>query len=164
MSKMQPKPITPWEEIKDWSRSALAEYPGGRLKRIMYGTETGAVPDDAFIRDCEAADRQPDQLRTDDPDDTGVVYKGLSFSAVAVGPSAEARARVEYYLCNALMDHAQRLGVSYVRHPVLDPEWWGRYQPDETGPAPVDSFTAAILARGAEAAARWDAEARATEE
>ncbi|MQS18031.1 hypothetical protein F7Q99_39050 [Streptomyces kaniharaensis] len=153
------EPLTPWEEITpDWSKAALIEYPGSRLKRIMYGTEVGLVPDEAFAADCAAADVRLQELRTADPDDAGVVHAGQTFSAVAAGGSAEDRARAEYYLCDELMEYPLRHGyLWYGEHPALDPELRGRYQQSETGPGPVDSLTAAIIARGAEAAARWDA-------
>jgi len=158
------QPLTPWEEIPDWSRLPLTEHPGQRLQRTMYGIQVGNVPARVFAADCTAADDRLERLRAAEPDDAAVVFAGLSFSAVAVGGNAEQRARTEYYLCNTLADYAQRHQVADRDHPVLDRSLLGLYPEEETGPAPVDSFTAKILARGAEAAARWDAEQRTATE
>ncbi|MDH6122384.1 hypothetical protein ABH930_006731 [Kitasatospora sp. GAS204A] len=151
--------LRPWEEISEHSRWTLAEYPGIRLQRIMYGGyegEMGAVPADAFALDCAASDVRLEALRAADRDDAGVVFADLSFGAVvAPGTSADRRARAEYYLCDALIEYANRHDVGYWA-PAIDPSFPGRYRPEETGPAPVDSFTAAIIARGVELGERMD--------
>lgn len=152
------KPLTPWEQITpDWSRADLIQCAGTRLKRIMYGTEVGAVPDEAFIRDCATADLRLDTLRETDPADAGAAFAGMSFTAVAIDPSAEERAKAEYYLCHELIEYMDRQGGWYADHPALDPAWRGLYLPEETGPAPMSPLEAAIIARGAEAAARFQA-------
>ncbi len=148
------RPLTPWEHITPaWSRQNLIEGAGNRLKRIMYFPDVGAVPDDVFIRHCREADQRLDALRLADPDDAGVVYAGLSFTAVATGPSAEERARTEYYLCHELIEYMERRGGWYPDHPALDPAWRGLFPEEEAGPAPQTRLESAIIARAAESAA-----------
>ncbi|WP_370220502.1 hypothetical protein [Kitasatospora sp. GAS1066B] len=114
------------------------------------------MPADAFALDCAASDVRLEALRAADRDDAGVVFADLSFGAVvAPGTSADRRARAEYYLCDALIEYANRHDVGYWA-PAIDPSFPGRYRPEETGPAPVDSFTAAIIARGVELGERMD--------
>jgi len=148
------KLLTPWEQITpEWSRRDLIEGAGNRLKRIMYFPDVGAVPDDAFTRHCREADQRLDALRLADPDDAGMAYAGLSFTAVASGASPEERARVEYYLCHELIEYMERHGGWYPDHPALDPAWRGLYPEEEAGPAPQTPLEAAVIARAAESAA-----------
>lgn len=146
-------PLAPWEQMPQGARALLAEVPGARLKRVMYGPDTGAVPDDAFLRDCAAADERLDALRAEDPADAGSVYAGLSFTAVAANGDAMARARTEYYLCDGLIDYMQRRDLWYARHPALDLELQGRYPEEVSGPAPMDSLEAALIETTARLAA-----------
>lgn len=146
--------LQPWEDIEDWARLPLTEYPGQRLRRTMYGIMVGNVPAGDFTAHCAGADERLDRLRGQDPHDIGTTMAGLSFGAVAAGGDAERRARAEYYLCNAIQDYCHRHGIGYWQHPAFDPAWMGLYPGKATGAAPVDSFSAKVLARGAEAAAR----------
>lgn len=151
-------PLTPWEQITpEWSRQDLIQGAGNRLKRIMYFPDVGAIPDGAFTRHCQEADRRLEALRIADPHDAGVVYDGLSFTAVASAPTAEERARVEYYLCHELIEYMHRRGGWYADHPALDPAWRDLFPEEETGPAPQTPLEARLIARAAEAVARRDA-------
>ncbi|MEU3573697.1 hypothetical protein AB0E96_35550 [Kitasatospora sp. NPDC036755] len=157
VKSLQLKPLTPWEDITPgWSKASLIQCAGNRLKRVMYGTEVGLVPDAAFTADCAAADVRLDALRAADPDDAGTAYAGMTFSAVApTGRTDEERARAEYYLCHELLEYAHRHGLWYGEHPALDPGLRGRYQ--ESGGS-VEPIFAALRARGAEIRAKWEAE------
>ena len=152
------KPLTPWEKIiPELSRRDLIAGAGNRLKRIMYFPDVGAVPDDAFIRHCQEADLRLDALRLADPDDAGVAYRGLSFTAVAIGDSAEERARAEYYLCHELIEYMHRRGGWYADNPALDPAWRVLFPVEETGPAPETPLESAVMRAGAASAQRYAA-------
>ncbi|MER6913988.1 hypothetical protein ABT354_20135 [Streptomyces sp. NPDC000594] len=119
--------LQPWEKKDAETRADLAAQTPARLQRLMYYQDEG-IPQDEFLRDVAAADRRLDELRAADAE-AGMVFEGLTFAGVVNADTPDDAARMEYLLCDALIEYGNdRYGWVWAREfPVLDSDLLGKY-------------------------------------